>query len=739
MATSRDPQTKVVISGEDRTKAAFEGVKRSIGDLTKNADALGLSLGRIGQVVGAAGGLGGLAVLAGGATIGGMLAVARSASEVASEVARLAALSNTTAEGFQRLAYGARSVGIDQAKLADIFKDVQDKVGDFIQTGGGGMADFFENIAPRVGVTAEQFRRLSGPEALQLYVSSLEKANVSHSDMVFYLEAIASDSSLLLPLLRDGGRGFKEMGDQAQRVGVVLSDQTIAASVQLRNNLMQLDGAVSGVAARMAGPLVEALAEVSTRFLKALESGQGLLGAMKTLASEDPVKVLRREIRGLQNDIGSLESGLGPSDASARGALLARKRAELARASIELQAALAAAGSAGYGRGSGQQTERPLADPPNRTKGKQSAADRYLEGLHRQLQVAKDLGVAEKLLEDIQAGRLGKISKAQEDELLGIALQIDAQKALQKAEDEKTKRLEEEARLREQVAALNERSIAALVSQTDAMAEANRAMAQEIEFIGLNAEQKAALERARIGNAISAKEEQLAMLQVAGASQAEIAALQQQIELLRERADLVAQRGVAERAKEQAQELEDSVKQLGLSFSSAFEEAVVGGRKLSDVMRGLYQDILRLTIRKAITEPLAASLSGGIGGLVSGLFGGERAGGGEVRPGRFYEVNERAPELLTMGRRTFLMMGAEGGKVVPPGRGGGSSSGGWKVEIINQGAPIRATRTEQTDDGRLRIFIEEAVASSIGRGGAVAAAMQSTYGLNRGAGVPRRG
>jgi hypothetical protein len=37
------------------------------------------------------------------------------------------------------------------------------------------MKDFFEQIAPKVNVTAAQFAKLSGPEALQLYVSSLEK------------------------------------------------------------------------------------------------------------------------------------------------------------------------------------------------------------------------------------------------------------------------------------------------------------------------------------------------------------------------------------------------------------------------------------------------------------------------------------------------------------------------------------------------------------------------------------
>jgi hypothetical protein len=85
--------------------------------------------------------------------------------------------------------------------MSDILKDVNDRIGDFMQTGGGPMADFFENIAPKVGVTAEQFARLSGPEALQLYVDSLEKAGLSQQEMTFYLEAMASDTTALIPLL----------------------------------------------------------------------------------------------------------------------------------------------------------------------------------------------------------------------------------------------------------------------------------------------------------------------------------------------------------------------------------------------------------------------------------------------------------------------------------------------------------------------------------------------------------
>jgi hypothetical protein len=149
---------------------------------------------------------------------GAGVAVTAAMSGMARDVEGLtkaAQLSDAGFESFQRLAFAAETVGIESAKLADIYKDVNDKVGDFMATGGGPMKDFFENIAPKIGLTAEAFKNLSGPQSLQLYYDSLAKAGASQQDMTFYMEAIANDATALIPLLRDGGKAFEELGAKA--------------------------------------------------------------------------------------------------------------------------------------------------------------------------------------------------------------------------------------------------------------------------------------------------------------------------------------------------------------------------------------------------------------------------------------------------------------------------------------------------------------------------------------------
>lgn len=145
-------------------------------------------------------------------------AAANGAREMAAsvvEIERSAQLANVSTTEFQKLAYAAKSVGFESDKMADIYKDVNDKFGEFLATGGGEMKDFFENVAPKIGLTAEAFRGLSGPQSLQLYYNSLQKAGLSQAQMTFYMEALANDAAALTPLLRDNGAAMAELGSKA--------------------------------------------------------------------------------------------------------------------------------------------------------------------------------------------------------------------------------------------------------------------------------------------------------------------------------------------------------------------------------------------------------------------------------------------------------------------------------------------------------------------------------------------
>lgn len=208
-----------------------------------------------------------------GPAIGASIATAAAATTalvveqvaLANELQHTANVANSSVKEIQRYTVGAKKMGIEQDALGAIFQDTSDKVGDFLSTGGGGMADFFENIAPQIGVTADEFRNLSGPQALQLYYDSLEKAKIGQNEMTFYMEAMASDATTLIPLLANGGEGFDVWAKAAANAGAVMDDETIVATQKLQATTDLLELSVDGAKTQFVKGFIPVLADVATK------------------------------------------------------------------------------------------------------------------------------------------------------------------------------------------------------------------------------------------------------------------------------------------------------------------------------------------------------------------------------------------------------------------------------------------------------------------------------------------
>lgn len=82
----------------------------------------------------------------------------------------------------------------------------------------------------------------------------------------------------------------------------------------------------------------------------------------------------------------------------------------------------------------------------------------------------------------------------------------------------------------------------------------------------------------------------------------------------------------------------DAARELGLTFTSALEDAIVDFESLRDVVKGLEKDLVRIGTRKLVTEPLGnfftdlfkglgGSGGSGIGSFIASLFGGQNLAG----------------------------------------------------------------------------------------------------------------
>lgn len=239
-----------------------------------------------------------------GTAIAGINKVFGDLAQKSKEMGNAAQVAGESFEDFQRQAYGARMVGVEFDKLGDIFKDVRDRIGDFAQTGGGPMADFFENIAPKVGVTAKAFEGLGGRESLQLYYDSLKKANVSQEDMVFYLEAMASDATNLIPLLENGGAAWEKYGDKA----AVFTEDQRAQLQRYEESMNKLDNSLQQLALTLVDSgLIDKFANFAEQLSAVTEGFSGVAVAANATDEElkktEGARKFGEDLRGLSDGI----------------------------------------------------------------------------------------------------------------------------------------------------------------------------------------------------------------------------------------------------------------------------------------------------------------------------------------------------------------------------------------------------------------------------------------------------
>lgn len=199
------------------------------------------------------------------------------------------------------------------------------------------------------------------------------------------------------------------------------------------------------------------------------------------------------------------------------------------------------------------------------------------------------------------------------------------------------------------------------------------------------------------------------------------------------------------RIREEAEKNNDVARELGLTFSSAFEDAIVQGRKLSDVLRGLAQDVTRLFVRRTAVEPLAKAAEGFFGSLLSGFFHSGGVVGVDSAPTRAVPAlafanaprlhsggilaSDEVPAILRRGEAVFTPAQLR------------ALRGGTTVNVINNTpAQVRTQKREDSGERVIDVIIDQVtglMGRDIARGAGLAPLLERRYGLTPAAGALR--
>jgi len=271
--------------------------------------------------------------IAGAAITGLSVVSARNAKET---IAYARAIGVSTEE-LSAFGYAAESVSISQEKLNDILKDVSEKIGDAYINKGGEAVEILE----RLNLNAKDMAALSPDKQLLKIAEGMEQVG-TQSEKILILESLASDASLLIPLLDDGAKKLKLLTAEARATGIVLTDID-AENIEIANKAWDKTlSIIDGVGFKIAAELSPYIEDLSDQFSDAATSSDGfsdsiettfeLLGDLATVVNEN-----KEELAAVAIVVGAVK--LGPLIASTGAAAHQFVRARVE--SYQLQLALA--------------------------------------------------------------------------------------------------------------------------------------------------------------------------------------------------------------------------------------------------------------------------------------------------------------------------------------------------------------------------------------------------------------
>lgn len=461
-------------------------------------------------------------------------------------------------------------------------------------TDGGSAAAAFNKLGVATQSSAGGVRDtmkvlLDTAEAISKITSPAERVQAA-------MEIFGRGGAKLVPLLSQGAAGFNELAKKAQEMGLILSDETVKAADETADKLALLDLKSERLTQRIATALMPTIVELTIKLKEMVAVMVAAPTAMDTIAER---------IERFQFLLQRMPSGPARENLLRQIGDLEEQRRRLAQGATILPT----------------MTVEADADPGRMTRGENDPVAKMIRDLESQVAGARLGGIAAEQNKAVQAAReaakpsnLG-LSQSEETRIRDLVREKTAVEDLRQA---RAALAETEAKRFDAQQDGEERSKQIMQEREQARLRMNFDLEKEVK------NNEALI--AAVGKSNEAYQIEITLQQIREDFR------RKGIPLLEE--EEARYRAIAETLGKQKQKIDDlkaandSWRQATLdatrAIGTAFEDAIIKGSKLSDVIRALTEDLQRIALRALVTKPLEAAFTN----LVNGSGGTAAAGGG---------------------------------------------------------------------------------------------------------------
>ncbi|EMF7247085.1 phage tail tape measure protein [Klebsiella variicola] len=227
------------VSGMDKAeRASAKWSKQVQDDVAKSSAALA--------------GIGAAAIAAGLAVGASGFQLLKSTSRQIAETDRWAKSLQLSTQELLAWQFAAEKAGVSGDQMADIFKDIGDKIGDAVLNKSGEAVDALNAL----GLSAEKLSKVSPDKQLLAIGESLEKIS-TNAEKTTILESLGNDLSKLLPLFDNNNQKLKQFIDLAKDYGVAPDPSSIDDLVKVNQLFEDMEAQVAGLKIEIASGLAK--------------------------------------------------------------------------------------------------------------------------------------------------------------------------------------------------------------------------------------------------------------------------------------------------------------------------------------------------------------------------------------------------------------------------------------------------------------------------------------------------
>jgi hypothetical protein len=178
------------------------------------------------------------------------------------EIAKTSAKLQMSTDTLQRLRYVAQRSGADVQTVTDAVKDSNKQL--FDTRAAGGKSPFADALAA-LGISLDEFESMNPEQRLGAVGDAIGSLQGDADRTALAMTVFGEAGKELLPLMLSGSEGISAMGDEAERLGGVISGDTLKQSENLAAAMLNVRTTVGGVASQVAGQLMPAIGDIAGR------------------------------------------------------------------------------------------------------------------------------------------------------------------------------------------------------------------------------------------------------------------------------------------------------------------------------------------------------------------------------------------------------------------------------------------------------------------------------------------